>query len=127
LKCEWGADKDRRQLRSADKVQKQLKFPKSRLLGKEVDDVILAFVNCELDFNGTIYASSVDFPDGWTKKYKEADDAEDYYFFGKEFALELGDTGCVVEAGLEIEIVIPEDDVGDEFLQYDDQDIAVDC
>jgi hypothetical protein len=127
LKCEWGADKDRRQLRSADKVQKQLKFPKSRLLGKEVDDVKLAFVNCELDFNGTIYESSVDFPDGWTKKYKEADDAKDYYFFGKEFALELGETGCVVEAGLEIEIVISEDDVGDEFLEYDDQDIAVEC
>jgi hypothetical protein len=122
-----GCQQARRQLRSADKVQKQLKFPKSRLLGKEIKDVILASVNCELHFEDKTYKCPVSLDEGWTKKYKEADDAGDYYFFGKEFAMALGNTGCVVEAGLEIEIKVSEDAAGKEFLEYYDQDIAVDC
>lgn len=129
LKCEWGAngEKDRRMLFRGQKLpalKKELLFSNGRRL--DIDYVDVAKCDCELTWNGTVYGTSIAFPEGWTQVYKEGDGADDYYGLTTEFVLELGDTGCSVEAELELEFVVKEEN-DEDVLKYDDSDIAVSC
>jgi hypothetical protein len=125
LKCEWGVNEDRRNLRSIREEKKQFTFF-GRKLKDEVDGVKIDFVDCTLKWNETEYEFGLEWPEGWTEVSKSADDADDYYLLAKEFSVDLGG-GCTVEAELEIELEVPEDDLGKEFLAYDDSDIGVSC
>ena len=130
LKCEWGVNAERR-LRSKSR-NLLLELPHGRHLGKEVDGVEVAFVDCTLTYEDIEYTKSLPFPEGWTEVFKAGDDASDYYGLATEFTLDLGDveglgSKCSVSAELEIELVVEEDEEEKEFLVYDDQDIGVSC
>ena len=86
IACSWGANADRRQLRGGEADFVMVKFKDAhRSLG-----VSLANVECTYTASdGTLYTSSIDFPEGWIEAYKEGDGAKDYYGFSKSFDVSI--------------------------------------
>ena len=137
LSCSWGADGVSRKLRNgSSKVI--FTFPFGRKLGKEIDGVELASVDCTLSYGGVDYTNSLPFPEGWTEVFKSADGADDYYALKTDFSFDLGDveglgSKCSVSGDLELEFYVGVGDTmedGDspaEMLIYEDQSIGVSC
>ena len=126
VKCEWGANAVRRLRRTTqNKAQR-------RSLGKEVEGVEIAYLDCILIYEDVEYTESFPFPEGWKEVFKAADDAADYYALSRDFAFSVGDVegagkNCSVTGSFELELVVLEDLDEKEFIVYDDQDIGITC
>lgn len=130
--CEWGANgtgsssssssdsRKGRKLRGGRKLI--AKIPRRELFG----EVYLADVVCVLEMDGVEYEVDVPFPEGWTIVETEADDADDYYAFSTTVTIPGAKSPDFVGA-LEVELLVGEDDDGDDVLVYDDSAIGVSC
>jgi hypothetical protein len=122
--CEWTAKASGSRRLTGRSLEAEKKFVRDVLEGRRLG-ASLKDVECEITLpDGTSYSEKLSFPDGWVRISKEADGADDYYFFGTSFEYYDATSGDLIGTGaLEVEI-----EVGDDGLPvYDDSDIGVEC